>query len=322
MPRRYDEKMFDLAHLRATAEKCKNWGRWGPDDEAGTLNFIEPEDVVKASQLVKKGKVFSLGLNFDRFGPQKGLWGNRFNPIHTMLATGTDAVAGNQDAGGLRYADDMVSLPLQCGTQWDALGHIFYDEQMWNGYDARLVDSDGAQKNGIEKVKDRMFGRGVLLDVARHIGVDYLEDGMAMTNDDLNETAEAQGVEIRRGDFVICRTGQMEQRLEAKDWGGYAGGDAPGLAFETADWIYEKEIAAICCDTWGCEVRPNETKDASQPWHWVVIPMIGITMGEIFYLKELAEDCAKDGVYEFLFTAPPLPITKGVGSPINPMAVK
>ena len=322
MPRRYDEKMFDIAHLRATAEKCKNWGRWGPDDEAGTLNFIEPEDVVKASQLVKKGKVFSLGLNFDRFGPQKGLWGNRFNPIHTMLATGTDAVAGNQDAGGLRYADDMVSLPLQCGTQWDALGHIFYDEQMWNGYDARLVDSDGAQKNGIEKVKDRMFGRGVLLDVARHAGVDYLEDGMAMTNDDLNATAKAQGVEIRRGDFVICRTGQMEQRLEAKDWGGYAGGDAPGLAFETAEWIFEKEIAAICCDTWGCEVRPNETKDASQPWHWVVIPMIGITMGEIFYLKELAEDCADDGVYEFLFTAPPLPITKGVGSPINPMAVK
>ena len=322
MPRSYDEKMFDLAHLRATAEKCKNWGRWGPDDEAGTLNFIEPEDVIKASQLVKKGKIFSLGLNFDRFGPQKGLWGNRFNPIHTMLATGTDAVAGNQDAGGLRYADDMVSLPLQCGTQWDALGHIFYDEQMWNGYDARLVDSDGAQKNGIEKVKDRMFGRGVLLDIARHVGVDFLEDGTAMTNDDLNACAEAQGVEIRRGDFVICRTGQMEQRLAAKDWGGYAGGDAPGLAFETAEWIFEKEIAAICCDTWGCEVRPNETKDASQPWHWVVIPMIGITMGEIFYLKELAEDCAEDGVYEFLFTAPPLPITKGVGSPINPMAVK
>ncbi|MEQ8194547.1 MAG: cyclase family protein [Rhodospirillales bacterium] len=322
MPRRYDEKMFDLAHLRATAEKCKNWGRWGPDDEAGTLNFVQPEDIVKAGQLIKKGKVFSLGLNFDRYGPQKGLWGNRFNPIHTMLATGTDAVSGNQDAGGLRYADDMVSLPLQCGTQWDALGHIFYDDKMWNGYDARLVDSDGAQKNGIEKVKNRMFGRGVLLDVARHVGADYLEDGMAITNDDLNATAAAQGVEIRRGDFVICRTGQMEQRLKDGDWGGYAGGGAPGLAFETAEWIYEKEIAAICCDTWGCEVRPNETKDASQPWHWVVIPMIGITMGEIFYLKDLAEDCADDGVYEFLFTAPPLPISKAVGSPINPMAVK
>ena len=91
---------------------------------------------------------------------------------------------------------------------------------------------------------------------------------------------------------------------------------------ETAEWIYEKEIAAICTDTWGCEVRPNETKDAQQPWHWVVIPMIGITMGEIFYLRDLAKDCNEDKVYEFFFCAPPLPITKAVGSPINPMAIK
>jgi kynurenine formamidase len=322
MPQKFDENMFDMAYLREVAEKCKNWGRWGPDDEMGTLNFIGPEQVKEAAGLVKKGKTISLGLNFDRSGPQSGLWGNRFNPIHTMLATGTDAVAGNQDAGGLRYADDMVSLPLQCGTQWDALGHIFFDDYMWNGYNAKLVDANGAQKNGIEKVKDKMFGRGVLLDVARHCGIDFLEDGMAITNDDLDATAEAQGVEIKQGDFVIVRTGQMEQRLRDEDWGGYAGGDAPGLAFETAEWIFEKEIAAICLDTWGCEVRPNQTKDASQPWHWVVIPMIGITMGEIFNLKELADDCDEDKVYEFLFTAPPLPVTKAVGSPINPMAVK
>jgi kynurenine formamidase len=322
MPQKHDVDMFDMAHLRATAEKLKNWGRWGPDDEMGTLNFIGPDQVKAAAGLVKKGKTISLGLNFDRFGPQSGIWGNRFNPIHTMLATGTDAVAGNQDANGLRYADDMVSLPLQCGTQWDALGHIFYDDKMWNGYDARLVDSDGAQKNGIEKVKHKMFGRGVLLDVARHFGVDSFEDGTAIMNEDLDATAEAQGVEIKQGDFVIVRTGQMEQRLRDEDWGAYAGGHAPGLAFETAEWIHEKEIAAICTDTWGCEVRPNQTNDAQQPWHWVVIPMIGITMGEIFNLKELADDCDEDKVYEFLFTAPPLPVTKGVGSPINPMAVK
>jgi len=322
MPRHYTEKPFDIAHLRATAEKCKNWGKWGPEDEAGTLNYVAAEDIVAAAGLIRKGKSFALGLNFDRNGPQRGLWGNRFNPIHTMLATGTDAVAGNQDEGKIRYADDMVSLPLQCGTQWDALGHIFYDEKMWNGYDARLVDADGAKKNAIHKVRDRMVGRGVLLDVARHHGVDYFEDGTAITNEDLDACAAAQGVEIRRGDFVIVRTGQMEDRLAKGDWGGYAGGDAPGLAFETAEWIYEKEIAAICTDTWGCEVRPNETEDASQPWHWVVIPMIGITMGEIFYLKDLANDCAEDKVYEFFFCGPPLPITKAVGSPINPMAIK
>ena len=124
MPRRFDASKFGLDHLKATAEKCKNWGRWGPDDEVGTLNFITPESIAGAARLIRRGKVFSLGLNFDRKGPQRGLWGNRYNPIHTMLATGTDAVSGNQDAGKLRYADDSVSMPLQCGTQWDALGHI------------------------------------------------------------------------------------------------------------------------------------------------------------------------------------------------------
>jgi kynurenine formamidase len=322
MTRRYDAKKFNMAHLRATAEKCKSWGRWGPDDEIGTLNFVTPQDVIGAGRLIRKGKVFSLGLNFDRNGPQKGLWGNRFNPIHTMLATGTDAAAGNQDKGGIRYADDMVSLPLQCGTQWDALGHIFYDDKMWNGYDARLVDANGAQKNGIHKTRNKMVGRGVLLDVARQLGRACLDDGEAITNGDLDATAKAQKVEIRRGDFVIVRTGQMEQRLAAGEWGGYAGGDAPGLAFETCEWIHKKEIAAICTDTWGCEVRPNETDDCSQPWHWIVIPMMGLTMGEIFYLKDLADDCAADKVYEFLFCGPPLPITHAVGSPINPQAIK
>ena len=249
MPRHYEKKKFSMAHLREVAERCKNWGRWGPDDKVGTLNFIGPEEVKAAAQLVRRGKVFSLGLNFDRHGPQRGLWGNRYNPIHTMLATGTDAVAGTQDANGLRYADDAVSMPLQCGTQWDALGHIFYDDKMWNGYDARLVDSDGAPKNGIEKTKDKMVGRGVLLDVARYLGVDSLNDGMAITNDDLDATAKAQGITIRRGDFVIVRTGQMERCLQNREWGSYAGGPAPGLAFETAEWIYKKEIAAICADT-------------------------------------------------------------------------
>jgi kynurenine formamidase len=304
---------MDIAFLNQLCQQCSNWGKWGTEDELGTLNYITPQKMVAASSLVRQGKSFGLALPYDQSGPQRGLRG-RFNPVRLMIATGVDP--------GGTYSDDVVTMPLQCGTQWDALGHIFYDDKMWNGYDARLVDSDGAQKNGIEKVKDKMAGRGVLLDVARHCGVDCFEDGTAITNRDLDETAQAQGVEIRRGDFVIVRTGQMEQRLADGEWGGYAGGEAPGLAFETADWIHRKEIAAICTDTWGCEVRPNETDEAQQPWHWVVIPMIGITMGEIFYLKELAEDCAADRVYEFFFCAPPLPITKAVGSPLNPMAIK
>jgi len=308
--------------IYAAAETLSNWGRWGPDDQIGTLNFITPEDIVAASGLIRRGKTFALGLPLDE-KLQSGLFGGRWNPIHTMLATGTDAVAGNQDETvGLRYADDAINLPCQCSTQWDALAHIFLDDKMYNGYDATLVDTNGAGKNGIENTVSRMVGRGVLLDVARHKGVDSLDDGYAITNADLDATAASHGVEIKRGDFVIVRTGQQERCLANKDWGTYAGGDAPGLAFETCYWIHDKEIAAICADTWGCEVRPNETEEANQPWHWVVIPAIGITMGEIFYLKELAEDCAEDGVYEFFFCGPPLNLPGGCGSPINPQAIK
>ena len=316
------ESKVTLKDINAAAERLKNWGRWGADDEIGTLNNVSPRDIVNAARLIRKGKVFSLALNFDSSGPQNGQWGGRFNPIHTMLATGTDAVSGRQESIGLRYADDIVTMPLQCGTQWDALGHIFFGEKMWNGYDARLVDSNGAHKNGVEKAKDKMVGRGVLLDVARHKGVESLEDGYGIGTGELEKCAADQGVDIQRGDFVIVRTGHMERCLRSGEWGGYAGGNAPGLRFETADWIRRTDIAAICADTWGCEVRPNESDVASQPWHWVVIPMIGISMGEIFYLKDLAADCANDRVYEFFFCAPPLPITRAVGSPVNPIAIK
>jgi kynurenine formamidase len=316
-------KKYTKQDVLDTAERLKRWGRWGPDDEVGAVNFITPEDIVAAARLVRRGQVFPLGLALDQNGPQAGLWGGRWNPIHTMLATGTDAVAGKHDATpGLRYGDDAINLPTQCATQWDALAHVFLEERMWNGYDARLVDSRGAHKCGIEHVIGRMVGRGVLLDVARHMGKAFLEDGYPISVADLGATAEAQGVEVRRGDFCIVRTGQMEERLARGDWGSYAGGPAPGLAFETCDWIAEKEIAAICSDTWGIEVRPNETDELGQPLHWVTIPAMGVTHGEMFFLADLAADCAADRVYEFFLTAPPLNITHGTGSPINPLAIK
>ena len=106
-------------------------------------------------------------------------------------------------------------------------------------------------------------------------------------------------------------------------WDGYPGGDAPGMAFETLEWVQRTQLAALATDTWGAEVRPNETEPGiNQPWHWITIPIMGMTMGEIFNVKELAEDCAADGVYEYLFVAPALPITGAVGSPVNPLAIK
>ena len=313
----------DRNAIDEAARALSNWGRWGADDQVGTLNHVTPQDIVAAARLVRKGRVFALGLSLKE-PIQSGLFGGRWNPIHTMIATGTDAAAGNQDVPFpyLRYADDAINMPCQASTQWDALCHIFLGDKMYNGFDARLVDARGARKLGIEHVRDKMAGRGVLLDVARWKGVDWLADGTPITNADLDGCAAAQRVSVGRGDFVIVRTGQQERCLAAKDWSGYAGGNAPGLAFETCYWIQEKQLAAICTDTWGCEVRPNETSEANQPWHWVVIPAMGLSMGEIFYVKELAEDCAADRVYEFFFNAPPLHLPGGAGSPINPQAIK
>ncbi len=213
--------------LREAAEKYKNWGKWGPDDEVGTLNYTTPEDIVAATRLVKKGKVISLALNFDHTGPQgaKSKYPSmgRTNPIHTMLRTGTDAYSGVLDKRGIRAADDMVTMPLQCGTQWDGLGHVFYEDYMWNGYDCREVTSAGAQKCGIEKTRNKMVGRGVLLDVARYMGVDSLDDGYAITNDDLYGTAKKQNVALKRGDYVIVRTGMMERCQKARQLGRLSG---------------------------------------------------------------------------------------------------
>ena len=199
--------------LREAAEKYKNWGKWGPADEIGTLNHTRPEDIVAAARLVKKGKVISLALNFDNNGPQgaksKYPAMGRINPVHTMLRTGTDAYSGVLDHRGIRAADDMVVMPLQCGTQWDGLGHVFYENSMWNGYDCREVTSSGAQKCGIEKTKARMVGRGVFLDVPRALGREVLEDGYAITCADLDRTAESEGVKMKRGGIMSVSTGRL-----------------------------------------------------------------------------------------------------------------
>ena len=153
--------------IEEASNKLSNWGRWGKDDQIGTLNHVTPEDIVKAASLIRTGKVFALGIPLDRTGPQNGLFGGRFNPIHQMLATGTDAIAGQQDWNKLRYADDTLTLCVQGATHWDALGHIFYEDKAYNGHDAKLIDSRGLRVLGIEHSKNKMVGRGVLLDIAR-----------------------------------------------------------------------------------------------------------------------------------------------------------
>lgn len=128
-------------------------------------------------------------------------------------------------------------------------------------------------------------------------------------------------MDVRRTDCVILRPGPMERCRKQAEWGGCAGGDAPGVASETCRWMQGRQVAGCCSDTWGAAVRPNERTEVNQPWHWVVIPAMGVTMGDIFDVSELAAGCAADGIHEFPVTAPSLIITGGTGSMIDPIAV-
>ncbi|MEU6412912.1 cyclase family protein [Microbispora sp. NPDC046933] len=309
--------------ITKAAAAYSNWGRWGEDDVLGTVNFIDEAKRREGAALVRQGVSFSLSQSFDTNGPQKG-WRRRTNPVHTMTDTGLDAVHGGQGfPHGFGGADDVIAMPLQCSTQWDGLGHIFDHGNAWNGRRAdRVVTSEGDLVTGIEHMAPHIAGRGVLLDVGRVIGTDgELPDGFAITEQHLTATVEAHGVTLGTGDIVCVRTGQLA-RARRDGWGDYAGGPAPGLSFTTAGWLHRTEIAAIATDTWGFEVRPNEFEDAFQPLHQVVIPNMGLLIGEMWNFEALAEHCATDGVYEFWLTAAPLPVTGAVGSPVNPIAVK
>lgn len=314
--------------VRELSARHSNWGRWGDDDERGTMNLVEAEHVVAAAGLVRRGVTISMALPYDDAGPQTGAFG-RFNPIHLMIRDGADVVAGSslRDFYGgnerhFRGTDDLIIMPLQSGTQWDALGHVAFENQIYNGYGAEWVSSKGAMKNSVKNAADSMVGRGVLLDVPKAQGVEWLEPGHAIDGEQLQAAADMAGVDVGRGDFVFVRTGAMTMARANGDWGDYAGGDAPGLGLGSVDWIADRDVAAVATDTWGLEVRPNETPDTFQPLHIIFIVHMGLWLGEIFDLDPLAEDCADDGTYEFMFCGPPLPFTRAVGSPLNPMAIK
>jgi kynurenine formamidase len=318
-----------VASIESMAHRCSNWGRWGDDDVHGTLNFIDDDARVRAARLVTTGQTFSLAQSFDAEGPQNG-WRRRTNPVHTMTDTGLDAEHGNQGFPfGFGGADDVIAMPLQCSTQWDGLGHIFDHGRAWNGRPAgSVVTSEGDQLTGIETAADRIAGRAVLLDAGRVLADELalehpeLPDGFALTPDRLDRIIDRQGVsaQVGRGDILLVRTGQYS-RVRREGWGDYAGGAAPGLSFHSAPWLHDRQIAAIATDTWGFEVRPTELNGAFQPLHQIVIPHMGLYIGEMWNLDGLAEHCSRTGRYEAFLVAAPLPVTGAVGSPVNPLAV-
>lgn len=305
------------AEFTELAEQVCNWGRWGDDDEVGTINLITDEVRRAGAACVRTGKAFSLALPLDSAqGIQIGVLPKRVNPVRTMTEVHHPL---SDDPDGARTSDDVVHMALQAATHWDGLAHVSYSGRLWNGHPVDSVTGDGAARCGIQNVTS-LTSRGVLLDVARARGVDALEGGYAITADDLDAAVELAGTEVRPGDVVVVRTGQLGAHLPS-DKVGYVMSTA-GLSTKTVPWFRRHDVAAVATDTYVFEVYPWEDERVAMAVHLLHLVEMGMTQGQNWVLDELAEDCAEDGVYEFLLEASPQPFVGAVGSPVNPVAIK
>jgi kynurenine formamidase len=301
------------------ASHVRNWGRWGHDDEIGTLNLVDDEARRRAARAVVSGKAFALGLPLSEAeGIQAGFVKGRVNPNRTMIQVNE---ALTTDPDWIRTSEDLLTLATQSATHWDALAHASYGGVIYNGYPASSITEAGASRCGIHRLTT-VVSRGVLLDVARAKRVDVLEPGYPITPADLDEACALAGVDVAPGDIVLVRTGQMVHLApEHRDLVAYTW-PSPGLTIETAEWFFDRDVAAVATDTLTFEVYPSQYEDAYLPVHLLHLVEMGMTQGQNWVLDPLADDCAADGRYTFLLDATPLPLTDGLGSPLNPVALK
>jgi len=306
-----------MENFKVIGGRLSNWGRWGGDDQRGTLNFITPERIVEAARLVRTGKTFELSIPVGADGPQTGL-GGRVNPLHFMTVMPTDDL---HLSGGINISDDFISMPLQGATQWDSLAHVGYDDLFYNNVPVGSVMAlGGASRNAIDNALPGIVGRGVLVDIARFRGVEWLQAGEAIEPDELDAALAAQGVSVGSGDVLALRTGWRRKAI-VDGWENWMAGN-PGLGLACATWLHDKEVGAVVSDNWCIEVQPSAEGTGILPLHCVLIRDLGMMLGEILDLEDLAADCAADGVWEFFLSAAPLRVVGGVGSPVSPLALK
>lgn len=306
------------------ADSPSNWGKWGPDDEVGSLNYLTAEEVLRGVQHVKQGSVFTLQR---LIGDPKGdpVWPGRAPAERTQVMDEStwDGDDAPQFPGGLHYADDKMLCFLQGSTQYDALGHVWFDGKIWNGYDARTTVG-GLDKASVQPIAERgVVGRGILLDMARHRGKPSLDKAETFNHNDLLECAQAQGVTIAKHDVVVIRTNYIQQFFDLGEKF-YEDFCEPGLTYspELVQWFQDMEIPNLVTDTIANEVTTDPVHGVALPLHCALMRNLGVTLTEICDLEKLAESCAADKQYTFLYVAAPLKVAQGSGSPVNPVAIK
>ncbi|MET9761444.1 cyclase family protein [Streptomyces sp. NPDC006372] len=297
------------------AKRVNNWGRWGSDDELGTLNLITDEVVREAAATVRTGRRIPLALPLRRDGVQTGMIPGRIDPLHVMVQINQELFG----PGTVACSDDAVTMGLQAATHWDALPHVSHSGRIYNGRPAdSITPHGGAEFSGIDRVR-RLVSRGVLLDVARARGTDRLDGGYAVTPEDLDAAEELAGTRVRAGDIVLVRTGQVQVCL-AGDRHAYAY-PSPGLSIRTPEWFHARDVAAVANDTLTFEVFPPEVEGLWLPVHALHLVEMGMPQGQNWNIEELSTACGEAGRYAFLLAATPEPFTGATGAPVAPVAV-
>ena len=293
------------------------------------MNYITDEVLREAVKSIRSGKRFSLAFPLKQQGGlQLGSMPGRVNPLRTMIQLNTPVIG---DPSLFCTSDDVVTMGLQAATHWDGLCHASWNGKIYGGRDATTITYDGASVCGIEKI-ETLTSRGVLLDIAELLEVEELPGGHAITYDDCVNAEERQGVKVRSGDILLLRTGMMAKARQG-DVVSYGSGTTiegspmhgfTGVGLGAVEFFYEREVAAVATDTITFEVMPWDpaVPGAILPIHCINLVMMGLTQGQNFDLEELSADCKHDGQYDFLLAASPQPFVGGIGSPVNPVAIK
>lgn len=299
-------------------ESVKNWGRWGDDDQLGTLNYITPEKVREAAKLVRTGRQVSMQLPINTVaGPDNP------NPAIRYMVQAHDF---DQGPHGVRFGLDFFGMAChgECTTHVDALCHVSYRGLTYNGRAAdSVLTSAGATTQDIASYGQGIVGRGVLLDIPRFRGVSWIELGDAVSRAELEACERAQGVEVGEGDILVVRTGHHRRRLELGPWNNEAapvGEGKAGLHIDTIPWMHERKVSAFLPDGDG-ETVPSSVDGVPDPIHALQIVAMGMCAADSLDLEPLSAACQEEGRWEFMVVGLPLRLPGGTGSPWNPIAI-
>jgi kynurenine formamidase len=301
--------------LQAMFDELKNWGRWGEDDQSGTLNLITPEKRAAAAALVTDGTAVSCALDF----PTSPAPDNPHPALHMMNVAGDACTLG--PIGALQATSDFIGVSFHgmASSHIDALCHILVDGQMYNGYAKTDVLSTGAQKNSIMVAAHGIVSRGILLDVPMVHGVEWLEPGYQITVDDLDAAESAHGVSVEAGDVLLVNTGRHCRRAEVGAWPVSEG--LAGLHAECLPWLHERGVSLLGSDGVSDPMPGFNVPGWRMPVHQIGIAGLGLHLLDNLELRGVSDACAQHSRWEFLFVVSPLRVEGGTGSPVNPIAV-